>query len=225
MDIRRTRARGLVVAARTTALVLIATIAASVSGGTLSYFTLYIGAVLPIPVMTGFQAYPPTWLRTRHLWPPARPPFAQALIAQLCVLAWWMGGYTITALAIHLTRGVSRVTVTPYVIQLAVINAIGGAAWAFLLAWIDAHRPADRDPGEGQDDTQAADRSGPLHDPAISLVDPLPRKEGAAPADNGRASADGAPAPLAVQASPTYRGSSTSARPHSAEDEDRNEAT
>ena len=60
MDIRRTRAQGLVVAARTTVLVLIAAIAASVSGGTLSYFTLYIGAVLPIPVMTGFQAHPPT---------------------------------------------------------------------------------------------------------------------------------------------------------------------
>ena len=181
MDIRRTRAQGLVVAAKTTALVLIAAIAASVSGGTLSYFTLYIGAVLPIPVMTGFQAHPPTWLRARHLWPPARPPFAQALVAQLCVLAWWMGGYTITALAIHLTRGVSRVTVTPYVIQLAVINAIGGAAWALLLAWIDAHRPADRDPGDGQEDTRAADRSGPLDDPGISPVDPLPRKEGPAP--------------------------------------------
>ena len=139
--------------------------------------------------MTGFQAYPPTWLRTRHLWPPARPPFAQALIAQLCVLAWWMGGYTITALAIHLTRGVSRVTVTPYVIQLAVINAIGGAAWAFLLAWIDAYRPADRDPGEEQDDTRAAAQSGPLHDPAISPVDPLPRKEGAAPSDETPTSA------------------------------------
>ena len=181
MDIRRTRAQGLVVAARTTVLVLIAAIAASVSGGTLSYFTLYIGAVLPIPVMTGFQAHPPTWLHARHLWPPARPPFAHALVAQLCVLAWWMGGYTITVLAIHLTRGVSRVTVTPYVIQLAVINAIGGAAWALLLAWIDAHRPADRDPGDGQEDTRAADRSGPLDDPGISPVDPLPREEGPAP--------------------------------------------
>lgn len=181
MDIRRTRAQGLVVAARTTALVLIAAIAASVSGGTLSYFTLYIGAVLPIPVMTGFQAHPPTWLRARHLWPPARPPFAQALAAQLCVLAWWMGGYTITALAIHLTRGVSRVTVTPYVIQLAVINAIGGAVWALLLAWIDAHRPADRDPGDEQEGRRAADRSGPLDDPGISPVDPLPREEGPAP--------------------------------------------
>ena len=193
MDIRRTRARGLAVAARTTALVLIAAIAASVSGGTLSYFTLYIGAVLPIPVMTGFQAHPPTWLRARHLWPPARPPFAQALVAQLCVLAWWMGGYTITALAIHLTRGVSRVTVTPYVIQLAVINAIGGAAWALLLAWIDAHRPTDRDPGDGQDDTRTAAQSGPLHDPAISLVDPLPRKEGASPASGGRPPAENSP--------------------------------
>ena len=181
MDIRRTRAQGLVVAARTTVLVLIAAIAASVSGGTLSYFTLYIGAVHPIPVMTGFQAHPPTWLRARHLWPPARPPFAHALVAQLCVLAWWMGGYTRTALAIHLTRGVSRVTVTPYVIQLAVINAIGGAVWALLLAWIDAHRPADRDPGDGQEDTRAADRSGPLGDPGISPVDPLPREEGPAP--------------------------------------------
>ena len=181
MDIRRTHAQGLVVAARTTVLVLIAAIAASVSGGTLSYFTLYIGAVLPIPVMTGFQAHPPTWLRARHLWPPARPPFAHALAAQLCVLAWWMGGYTITALAIHLTRGVSRVTVTPYVIQLAVINAIGGAVWALLLAWIDAHRPADRDPGDGQDDRRAADRSDPLDDPGISPVDPLPREEGPAP--------------------------------------------
>lgn len=181
MDIRQTRAQGLVVAARTTVLVLIAAIAASVSGGTLSYFTLYIGAVLPIPVMTGFQAHPPTWLRARHLWPPARPPFAHALVAQLCVLAWWMGGYMITALAIHLTRGVSRVTVTPYVIQLAVINAIGGAVWALLLAWIDAHRPADRDPGDGQDDRRAADRSDPLDDPGISPVDPLPREEGPAP--------------------------------------------
>lgn len=181
MDIRRTRAQGLVVAARTTVLVLIAAIAASVSGGTLSYFTLYIGAVLPIPVMTGFQAHPPTWLRARHLWPPARPPFAHALVAQLCVLTWWMGGYTITALAIHLTRGVSRVTVTHYVIQLAVINAIGGAVWALLLAWIDAHRPADRDPGDEQEGRRAADRSDPLDDPGISPVDPLPRKEGSTP--------------------------------------------
>lgn len=180
MDIRQTRAQGLVVAARTTVLVLIAAIAASVSGGTLSYFTLYIGAVLPIPVMTGFQAHPPTWLRARHLWPPARPPFAHALVAQLCVLAWWMGGYTITALAIHLTRGVSRVTVTPYVIQLAIINAIGGAVWALLLAWIDTH-PADRGPGDEQEGRRAADRSGPLDDPGISPVDPLPREEGPAP--------------------------------------------
>lgn len=33
------------------------------------------------------------------------------------------------------------------------------------------------------------------------------------------------PAPVAVQTSLTYRGSSASARPHSAEDEERNEAT
>ena len=50
MDIRRTRAQGLVVAARTTVLVLIAAIAASVSGGTLSYFTLYIELYSPSPL-------------------------------------------------------------------------------------------------------------------------------------------------------------------------------
>lgn len=221
MDIRRTRAQGLVVAARTTVLVLIAAIAASVSGGTLSYFTLYIGAVLPIPVMTGFQAHPPTWLRARHLWPPARPPFAHALVTQLCVLAWWMGGYTITALAIHLTRGVSRVTVTPYVIQLAVINAIGGAAWALLLAWIDAHRPADRDPGTGRTIREPPTGPTPSTTPASAPSTRCPGRRG----PRLEPASTRAPLPVAVQASLTYRWSSASARPHPAEDEKRNEAT
>ena len=182
--------------------------------------TVLAGPLTLIPLMTWLRPLPLARADGSAQKGEQHTSVLRAAALPLVVVLVWSVIVAGSMIALRASETSFSTRVTPYHIQLSVLTALAGVAWAFVLA---RHRVRHLD--NGQDDTQAADRSGPLHDPAISPVDPLPWKEGAAPADNGRASADGAPAPLAVQASPTYRWTSTSARPHSAEDEDRNEAT
>ncbi|MBF0940414.1 MAG: hypothetical protein HXK03_06010 [Schaalia georgiae] len=181
--------------------------------------TVLAGPLTLLPLMTWLRPLPLARADGSAQKGEQRTSVLRAAALPLVVVLVWSAIVAGSMIALRASETSFSTRVTPYHIQLSALTALAGVAWAFVLA---RHRV--RHPENGQDDTRTAAQSGPLHDPAISLVDPLPRKEGAAPADNGRASADGAPAPLAVQASLTYRGSSASARPHS-EDEERNEAT